>query len=103
MPSIAISAVNAGTDTLTAVAHGLTTGDRCRVRTNDSLPQRVPTRPRLCFRPPRRFAISEAGRVVQLARCSLPVSRDETPISSARRGVISGPGARRGKSAFRGP
>lgn len=32
MPAVAISAVNTGTDTLTAVAHGLLTGDRCRVR-----------------------------------------------------------------------
>jgi hypothetical protein len=32
MPAISISAVNAGTDTLTAVAHGLLTGDRARVR-----------------------------------------------------------------------
>lgn len=37
---ITISAVNAGTDTLTAVAHGLTTGDRFRVRnsTGGALP-----------------------------------------------------------------
>ncbi len=32
MPAIVISAVNTGTDTLTATAHGLLTGDRCRVR-----------------------------------------------------------------------
>lgn len=32
MPAIAVSAVNTGTDTLTATAHGLFTGDRCRVR-----------------------------------------------------------------------
>lgn len=32
MPAIVVSSVNTGTDTLTAVAHGLFTGDRCRVR-----------------------------------------------------------------------
>jgi hypothetical protein len=32
MPAITISAVNTGTDTLTATAHGLNTGDRFRVR-----------------------------------------------------------------------
>lgn len=32
MPAFTISAVNTGTDTLTAVAHGLLTGDRFRVR-----------------------------------------------------------------------
>lgn len=40
MPVITISAVNAGTDTLTATAHGLLTGDRFRVRnsTGGALP-----------------------------------------------------------------
>lgn len=35
MPAITITAVNTGTDTLTAIAHGLLTGDRTRARNVD--------------------------------------------------------------------
>lgn len=43
MPAIVISAVNTGTDTLTATAHGLLTGDRCRLRNvGGALPASTP-------------------------------------------------------------
>lgn len=35
MPAVTITAVDTGTETLTAIAHGLTTGDRTRVRNVD--------------------------------------------------------------------
>lgn len=43
MPAITVSAVNTGTDTLTATAHGLTTGDRFRLRNvGGALPAATP-------------------------------------------------------------
>lgn len=43
MPAITVTAVNLGTDTLTATAHGLVTGDRCRVRNvGGALPAATP-------------------------------------------------------------